>query len=69
MKRGFVILVVRRYASVEMRPVGGLPISLPLLEVNEYGSSDLAGCTLYTQLSTTCHVSHEIPRVEPRESQ
>jgi len=68
MKREFVIHVVRRYASIEMRPVGGLLISLPLLEVNEYGASDLAGSTLCSQLSTTCHVSHEIPRVEPRES-
>ena len=52
-----------------MRAVGGLTISLPLLEVNEYGASDLAGSTLCSHLSTTCRVSHETPRVEPRESQ
>jgi len=68
-KRGFVFLVVRRYDSVEMRAIGGLLNSLPLLEVNEYGVWDLAGSTLYSQLSTTCHVSHEIPRVGTRESQ
>jgi hypothetical protein len=61
--------VIRRYAPVEMRPVGGLNVSLPFLQVNEYAASDLAGSNLYCHLSTTCHVSREIPLVEPREWQ
>jgi hypothetical protein len=61
--------VVRRYTSLEMRPVGGLNISLPFVQENEYAAPDLAGSTLYCHLFTICHASYEIPPVEPRGSQ